>query len=836
MPPESTPQEKPLNSGSAFPGGHFYPSNSIWGTSTATYGRDRSIPAPSTSQQSASRRASDDALVPRQPGLSLSDTDDSHVLSSEPSTAWPASASAWPFSNSSRSISTSPSRAREDANSSGSAALYDHQSHHQSTAAVRNGSFGAGQSMHCDDVRNSNGFAAALASSHRRPTQEVYADSTADFSQHQRQRTMPPSRHSYDDVYRGRHTPNSSVQSQRQLSSHSSALSSHAANQRAYNHNLQIDEDLPQQFSRHLTLDSAPMSQPFQLNPGSQSWAGDALNPSNYHGGLELSDSMNNGYYLHTRQSPRERPYLGGSSINGSGSARLYSSRPSEQWQQSRPSSRSSRTAETERRVLPQQYATPNYMAPYIPGQYIMTAGIPAHYPSHVFDQFVQGFRQPQSMMTGYNLSTMPTGYALAGQGPHTRQSRDQDCNRNLRSALLEEFRTGSKASKRMELKDIYGHVVEFSGDQHGSRFIQHKLETANSDEKDHTFREIEPNAVQLMKDVFGNYVIQKFFEHGNQVQKKILADKMKGKVVDLSTQIYACRVVQKALEHVLVEQQAELAKELEPEILRVIRDQNGNHVVQKVVELVPLHHVGFIMEAMRGQVTGLASHLYACRVVQRMLEHAGDDDRNDLMRELHLSAPILITDQFGNYVAQHVIEHGKPEDRQRMIGLVMTQLLTLSKHKFASNVVEKCIAHGTAEQRTAARELLMSVGSDGSCPLPHMMRDQYGNYVVQKLVSHLEGSEREAMVEQIKPQYYALRKNGSSKQLQALEKLLGLAKCESVTTTPLLTNETNSPTSSSPPSVHASTVGDVPCPDGGAKVGGTSGDRSTPTVRQDEL
>lgn len=95
-------------------------------------------------------------------------------------------------------------------------------------------------------------------------------------------------------------------------------------------------------------------------------------------------------------------------------------------------------------------------------------------------------------------------------------------------------------------LQDIYGHIVEFSGDQYGSRFIQTKLETANSDEKDQVFREIEPNAIQLMKDVFGNYVIQKFFEHGNQVQKKVLAAQMKGKVVDLSMQMYACRVVQK--------------------------------------------------------------------------------------------------------------------------------------------------------------------------------------------------------------------------------------------------------------------------------------------------
>jgi len=87
---------------------------------------------------------------------------------------------------------------------------------------------------------------------------------------------------------------------------------------------------------------------------------------------------------------------------------------------------------------------------------------------------------------------------------------------------------------------------VEFSGDQHGSRFIQQKLENANSDEKEQIFREILPNSLQLMTDVFGNYVIQKFFEHGNQSQKKVLANQMKGHILDLSLQMYGCRVVQK--------------------------------------------------------------------------------------------------------------------------------------------------------------------------------------------------------------------------------------------------------------------------------------------------
>lgn len=59
------------------------------------------------------------------------------------------------------------------------------------------------------------------------------------------------------------------------------------------------------------------------------------------------------------------------------------------------------------------------------------------------------------------------------------------------------------------QLQDIVGHIVEFSGDQHGSRFIQQKLENANDNDKQLVFKEILPHCLQLMVDVFGNYVIQ---------------------------------------------------------------------------------------------------------------------------------------------------------------------------------------------------------------------------------------------------------------------------------------------------------------------------------------
>lgn len=118
------------------------------------------------------------------------------------------------------------------------------------------------------------------------------------------------------------------------------------------------------------------------------------------------------------------------------------------------------------------------------------------------------------------------------------------------------------------------------------------------------------------------------------------------------------------------------------------------------------------------------------------------------------------------NYVIQHVIEHGKPEDRKKIIAGVLGQVLELSKHKFASNVVEKCVAFGTYDDRQHIIDEIMEVNSDSSSPLLAMMKDGFGNYVIQKLLDVTEGEQRSQLIAKIKPQLLALKRYTYGKHL----------------------------------------------------------------------
>ncbi|XP_052441814.1 pumilio homolog 2-like isoform X7 [Carassius gibelio] len=354
---------------------------------------------------------------------------------------------------------------------------------------------------------------------------------------------------------------------------------------------------------------------------------------------------------------------------------------------------------------------------------------------------------------------------------PRARYSRS-DVMPSGRSRLLEDFRNNRFPS--LQLRDLPGHMVEFSQDQHGSRFIQQKLERATPAERQMVFGEILQAAYQLMTDVFGNYVIQKFFEFGSADQKLALATRIRGHVLPLALQMYGCRVIQKALESISSDHQviSDIVRELDGHVLKCVKDQNGNHVVQKCIECVQPQALQFIIDAFQGQVFVLSTHPYGCRVIQRILEHCTQEQTLPILEELHQHSEQLGQDQYGNYVIQHVLEHGRPEDKSKIVAEVRGKVLALSQHKFASNVVEKCVIHSSRAERALLIDEVCCQKDGPHSALYTMMKDQYANYVVQRMIDMAEPAQRKIIMHKIRPHIATLRKYTYGKHILAkLEK-----------------------------------------------------------------
>lgn len=109
-----------------------------------------------------------------------------------------------------------------------------------------------------------------------------------------------------------------------------------------------------------------------------------------------------------------------------------------------------------------------------------------------------------------------------------------------------------------------------------------------------------------------------------------------------------------------------------------------------------------------------------------------------------------------------------------RVLEIVARGLEGFSKHKFASNVVEKCLEHADDHWR---RRVVLSLADgnqrrvEGEGVLVGIIKDNFGNYVIQKLLDTLHVDDYLAFLELLQPAMAQAKRTGCGKQLLAIEK-----------------------------------------------------------------
>ncbi|KAJ1820807.1 hypothetical protein LPJ75_000861, partial [Coemansia sp. RSA 2598] len=297
-------------------------------------------------------------------------------------------------------------------------------------------------------------------------------------------------------------------------------------------------------------------------------------------------------------------------------------------------------------------------------------------------------------------------------------------------------------------LEELQGTIFDVCRDQYGCRFLQKLLEDGKPHQFEIIFNEATERFSELMTDPFGNYLCQKLFEHCNETQRTQIIRDVAPSLVEISLNMHGTRAVQKMIESLSGQDQIEaVINALHDSVVMLIRDLNGNHVIQKCLSQLSSKNNQFIYDSVAQSCSEVATHRQGCCVFQRCIDYSTSEQKKQLVNVVIEEALTLVQDPFGNYVVQYVLELGVAEYSEPLIKRFNGHICGLSVQKFSSNVMEKCIRIASTDTR---RQLVAPLLQREKLEI--LMRDSYGNYVVQTALDFADQTQRLEIIEAILP------------------------------------------------------------------------------------
>ncbi|KAH8678117.1 armadillo-type protein [Xylariales sp. PMI_506] len=366
------------------------------------------------------------------------------------------------------------------------------------------------------------------------------------------------------------------------------------------------------------------------------------------------------------------------------------------------------------------------------------------------------------------NMSNMNlNGYSqqnYTGFAPMYQPNQPRDSQQRVIQQRRAQDNEAMSRYQNLPLENVGGRIFELCKDQHGCRYLQKQLENRIPDQIHMIWVETNQHVVELMMDPFGNYLCQKLLEYCTDEERTALIRNASDHMVRIALNQHGTRALQKMIEFVTIPEHVQIIIEaLRYQVVDLIQDLNGNHVIQKCLTKLTSENNQFIFDAVGTHCVDVGTHRHGCCVLQRCIDHAAGEQKIWLIRQITENAPRLVQDPFGNYVVQYIIDLNEPSFTEPLVGKFGGKICALSRHKFSSNVIEKCLRCASDGARDKMVDELLTTGE-----MERLLRDSFGNYVVQTALEHSTYSTKNKLVEAIRPVLPSIRGTPYGRRLQA--------------------------------------------------------------------
>lgn len=230
------------------------------------------------------------------------------------------------------------------------------------------------------------------------------------------------------------------------------------------------------------------------------------------------------------------------------------------------------------------------------------------------------------------------------------------------------------------------------------------------------------------------------------KIDKELLAslaktplEDLRGDILRLAKDQQGCRFLQKRLDKNIVSSGLTrqtnfdiIFSEVHDLLYELIIDPFGNYLIQKLTDYCNESNLNMCLEALSANLFLLSINQHGTRALQKIIDKMNNDYQLGLLVDgLKPYIIDLIKDLNGNHVIQKVLNKYSSENCQFIYDAIMNDLLVVATHKHGCCVLQRCLNHVNPQQHASFAKVILNYPN-----FYRLVNDQYGNYVLQYLIS----------------------------------------------------------------------------------------------------
>ena len=301
----------------------------------------------------------------------------------------------------------------------------------------------------------------------------------------------------------------------------------------------------------------------------------------------------------------------------------------------------------------------------------------------------------------------------------------------------------------------LQGNFVNIIKSQKGSRILQNFLKKTPSNIIQLIFQEIKSSTYDIISNFYGNYFFKKFFKCLRKKDRIEVISIIKSEFVTLSFDNVGTFPIQGIIEQANSTYEKKLILQIiKPYIKEYCSHQYGSHVIEKIIMCFGNEHTSFIFDYILNNFLELSKDACSICVIKAMIRYLTNKTNNLYKRTFNIllqNMKKIVFNQFGNQVIQTVIQFWDCNQLGDLILLLQSDFVDLSIGKYSSTVIEAFIEKNVYLLSVYIKEI------SKKNQMIQIMKNCYGNYVIQKALKISTNHSRKFLIEYIKKNVYKL-------------------------------------------------------------------------------